>query len=138
MKVQLTLGLLVAVCVGTSSQSYAAEPFQVLRPGDQDLACEDLASEVNRLTAAAQAKAKRADSGRKMMGFASGAMSSALPLLGGGRGMGGSYAAQAAMSAMQQGQMASQMNQPTEAPAGPSPEQSRADHLQQIFASKSC
>ncbi len=137
MKVQLTVLLLAVACVGNSSRAYAVEPFQVLRPGDQDLACEDLASEVNKLSAAAQGKAKRAESGRKMLGFASGAMSTALPLLG-GRGMGGGYAAQAAMSAMQQGQMASQMSPPAESPAGPSPEQSRADHLQQIFVSKSC
>jgi hypothetical protein len=158
------LGLAAAAPVG------AAEPFEVLRPGDQALACQDLASEVNALNAAvadrakaAQAKAKRAESGRKMLGFAASAMSGAMPALAARANSPlGSAAAQAAMSAVQQGQMASQMGQmgqmglmaqmgamgmmagpgmgqadvPPELPEAP--EQARIDHLSRIFAQKAC
>lgn len=134
---RLTILTLIAAWGGSAA---AAESFEILKPGDRELACPAIAAEVNTLNTAAakrqeaaQAKAKRAESGRKLLGFAA----NAAPMLAGRAGsLGGMYAAQAAASAMQQGQM-NPMTQPA-MDAAPAPELARVEHLTQIYNEKGC
>lgn len=150
MKVHVSPSVLAAIGIAYATAASSAEPFQVLRAGDREMACEALAAEVNTLTEAAskrqkaaEAKARRAEGGRKLLGFAA-AMSSALPALSyNANSPVAGYAAQAAMSAVQQGQMAAQMGQLTGSgdippETGEAPEQARIDHLTGIFNAKAC
>jgi hypothetical protein len=81
-----------------------AAPLELVQAGDAEMTCQALAAEMNTLSAAKAKAAKRADSGRKLLGFASTALqvASSSGLLGKGGGGGqSSYMAQQALGSLQ-------------------------------------
>lgn len=153
----LAAGLLT---FGPPAQSAEAT---VVEAGDSQKTCAALADEINTLSASEMKAAKRAEAGRRFLGFAGTALQAAAPLLSSGKlgGGQGSYAAQQALGAFQQqamqqqqqqmqAQMQQQMAQAYGAMPGMAPAQTQADpapttpggqrlaHLKTIFAEKSC
>lgn len=93
----------VALLALAAVQAQAA-PLELVQPGDAEKSCEALASEMNALSSARAKAAKRADSGRKLLGFAATALqvASSSGLLGkGGGGGDSSYMAQQALGSLQ-------------------------------------
>ena len=85
---------------------------ELVQPGDAEMACDALAAEMNTLSTQQAKAAKRAESGRKFLGFAATALQAASPLLSGGGGGGQSgYIAQQALGAVQAQAMQQQMQQ---------------------------
>ena len=83
---------------------------ELVQPGDAEMACDALAAEMNTLSTQQAKAAKRAESGRKFLGFAATALQAASPLLSGGGGGGQSgYIAQQALGAVQAQAMQQQM-----------------------------
>ncbi|ODT87175.1 MAG: hypothetical protein ABS78_13195 [Phenylobacterium sp. SCN 70-31] len=85
---RLACGVLVAL-LATASAS--ADTVELVRAGDADMSCQALADEMNALSSAKAKAAKRAESGRKLLGFASTALqiASSSGVLGKGGGPGG-------------------------------------------------
>jgi len=130
-------------------------PLELVEPGDAGKSCAALASEINTLSERETKAAKRAESNRKFLGFASSALQAAAPLLNSGKlgGGQGSYMAQQALGSIQQQAMQQQMQQqmaqayggfpgmtsapaPAEKPASIAAQ--RVDHLRGIFTEKGC
>lgn len=89
-----------------------APALQVIQAGDADLSCEALAGQINGLSADQAKAAKRAASGRKLLGFASTALQVAGPILSSGMGKAGGDGGMGAMMAQQaMGQMQAQAMQ---------------------------
>lgn len=129
----------------------AAAATDLVQPGDGEKSCAALAAEINTLSASEAKAAKRADSGRKLLGFAATALQVAAPLLGGSKGAGGGdYAAQQALGAIQAQAMQQQAQQQVSgaygallgAPPAPEPVASvgaqRLAHLKGIYGGKAC
>lgn len=106
--------LLAALASGGVAEAQASA-IQVIQPGDPELSCEALATQINTLSADQAKAAKRAASGRKLLGFATTALQVAGPMLssglakGGGDGGMGAMMAQQAMGQMQAQAMQQQM-----------------------------
>lgn len=108
-------GALLALASVTAAQ---AAPLELVQSGDAEMTCPALSSEINTLSAAKAKAAKRAESGRKLLGFASTALqiassSGALGGKGGGFGAGNQsgYIAQQALGSIQAQAMQQQMTQ---------------------------
>jgi hypothetical protein len=148
------LTLSAALLAGLAAQTVrAAEPVQLIQPGDSAKTCEALATEINTLSAVQAKAAKKAEGGRRAFGFAKGLLSVAGPMVaGGGLGGGGDgisgMIAQQAMGAIQQQAMQAQMGQmagampravaATQAADGNTVEAQRIARLTQMHAAKSC
>jgi len=128
-------------------------PFEILRPTDKTLSCEQLASEFNQLNAEAEkakaaelAKAKRSQTAGMVLGLASGLTGGLLGGRGGGYGVYGASALSQAASAaaitgadqsrtaMMGGMMAGVLGPQ----AAATPQQQRSEHLMDLYRSKSC
>ncbi len=99
---RLACGVLVALLATLSTSAGAVE---LVRAGDADMSCQALTDEMNVLSSAKAKAAKRAESGRKLLGFASTALqiASSTGALGKG-GVGGGqsgYIAQQAFGSLQ-------------------------------------
>ena len=161
-KTRITRIASVALLTLAAVQAQAA-PLDLVQPGDAETSCEALAAEMNTLSSAKAKAAKRADSGRKLLGFAATALqvagSSGLLGKGGGGGQ-GNYMAQQALGslqaqAQQQQMMAAQQQMmaglgglgagldpsaaaPAPAPADTSVEAQRLARLTDLHATKGC
>jgi hypothetical protein len=156
--VRVACGALLALASVTTAQ---AATLELVQPGDADMTCQALSAEMNTLSAAKAKAARRAESGRKLLGFASTALqiassSGALGGRGGGLGAGNQsgYIAQQALGSIQAQAMQQQMAQgygaglggfgPTgaAAPAAPAADTSieaqRLARLTDLHAQKSC
>ncbi len=153
--------VLGACLVAMASAVRAAEPA-VVEAGDSQKTCAVLTEEINTLSASEAKAARRAESGRKFLGFAGAALQAAAPLLSSGKlgGGQGGYAAQQALGAIQQQamqqqqqQMQAQMQQQLAQAYGAMPGMSAAPeveaapvtpggqrlaHLKGLFAEKGC
>ncbi|MEW5684594.1 MAG: hypothetical protein AB1942_06725 [Pseudomonadota bacterium] len=88
------------------------KPVELVQAGDNEMSCDALSAEMNTLSTQQAKAAKRAESGRKFLGFAATALQAASPLLSGGGGGGQSgYIAQQALGAVQAQAMQQQMQQ---------------------------
>lgn len=112
---RVACGALLALASVTGAQ---AAPLELVQSGDAEMTCQALSSEMNTLSAAKAKAAKRAESGRKILGFASTALqiassSGALGGKGGGFGAGNQsgYIAQQALGSIQAQAMQQQMAQ---------------------------
>jgi hypothetical protein len=98
---RIACGALVALA---TAPTVRAAPIELVQAGDAEMTCPALAAEMNALSAARAKAAKRAESGRKLLGFASTALqiagSSGVLGKGGGGGQ-GNYAAQQALGSLQ-------------------------------------
>lgn len=145
-KSSLVAMLIGAAAVSPSAPAFAAEAaaVQLVQPGDADLTCEALASQINALASNdAQPKKKKRGFG---LGSLTKVLSVASPMLGGmgGSGMGGMIANQA-ISVAQTSAMESQMQDTMDgamAAANPmanqSIEQQRKNRLMGFYESKGC
>lgn len=105
------------------------------RPGDMTLSCEALVAEHGKLEAAEVKRAQRAESGRRLAGFAGAAINAAAPSLLARAGSGtGGLAAQGLMGALQSGAM----SQPADEPAAASPEALRLEHVSTMMTERGC
>ena len=140
----------LAVSRCAAEEAVAASPgvYEVLRPGDRDMSCQQLASEANALNAQllAQQNAKANSARNKQVAGAvgGGLLKSAghfgLSHFGGFGGMGGLIARQAAEQATDAAAQAvatSGQEDPNAAP-GVTPEQQRMNHLLGLYKEKSC
>lgn len=128
----------------------AAAETDLFQPGDSEKSCAVLAAEINTLSANESKAAKRADSGRKLLGFAATALQVAAPLLSGSKAAGGGdYAAQQALGAIQAQAMQQQAQQQMSGAYGallgaPTPEPAasvgaqRLARLKGIYGGKAC
>lgn len=158
-------GAVLGAClVAVVSAAHAAEPA-VVETGDSQKTCAVLTEEINALSASEAKAARRAESGRKFLGFAGAALQAAAPLLSSGKlgGGQGGYAAQQALGAFQQQAMQQQQQQaqvqmqhqlaqaygampgmaaasepPRSEPTPVTPGAQRLAHLKGLFADKSC
>lgn len=112
---RVACGALLALASVTAAQ---ATPVELVQSGDAEMTCTALGAEMNTLSAAKAKAAKRAESGRKILGFASTALqiassSGALGGKGGGFGAGNQsgYIAQQALGSIQAQAMQQQMTQ---------------------------
>jgi hypothetical protein len=143
----MRLLLVLSLAASAAAAPAAADgAFQVVRNGDAKLSCQALATEtaalgeaVNAAQAKAEAKAKKAQTNRRLLGFAASAVSGALPAVAArGDSVVGYHVAQSAASAIQQ---QAQANAFGEAPGGlsqPIPEQARLDRLVALQSQKGC
>lgn len=158
-------GAMLAACLLALAGPARSAELAVVETGDSQKTCAALTEEINALSASEAKAARRAESGRKFLGFAGAALQAAAPLLSSGKlgGGQGGYAAQQALGAIQQQamqqqqqQMQAQMQQqlaqaygampdmaavsePPQAEAPPTtPGAQRLAHLKGLFADKSC
>ncbi|WP_156467348.1 MULTISPECIES: hypothetical protein [unclassified Phenylobacterium] len=151
-------GAVLAACLlALAAPARGAEPA-VVEAGDSQKTCAILADEINTLSASEAKAARRAESGRKFLGFAGAALQAAAPLLSSGKlgGGQGGYAAQQALGAIQQQAMQQQQQQmqqqlaqaygampgmsatPGTDAAPATPGSQRLAHLKGLFADKDC
>jgi uncharacterized membrane protein len=136
--------LILAATPAAAAKEAPAVPVQLLQPGDGQLSCQALATQINQLASAEAQPAKP-----KKKGFGFGALTKVLgaaaPVLGGmgGSGMGGMLAGQA-MGALQGSAAENQMNAQMEAataaamPVAQSVEAQRKARLMGFFTEKGC
>ena len=99
------IGGLVAVEPARAAQVSTPPTVQLIQPGDTQKSCEELAAEINAVSAAREQAANRGATTRRMFGFASNAIGAGLGL-GGGWGAGvGAAAAGAVADAAADGQV---------------------------------
>jgi hypothetical protein len=129
--------LLLALVV--PSIAAAAKPYEVVRPGDSEMSCEQLTAEINTLNEAVrtaqQEQAQRENRNRMAKGVLGG-LASAAPLLGGK--LGGGLVTQYALSGALQGIQGAAAGPATAAPAAAPPEQQRLDHISEVFRNRPC
>lgn len=142
--------LTLAAVLACGGAAHAQSDVQLIQPGDGDMTCEALASEINTLSSAEAKAAKRAESGKKFMGFATAALQVAGPMLSSGMGkMGGDFQgamlAQQAMGQLQGQAMQQQMVGLNNADgvvdassAGSSIERQRLSRMKDLHARKRC
>ncbi|MDP1632857.1 MAG: hypothetical protein Q8L66_15680 [Caulobacter sp.] len=136
-------------------ETVAPDPdvYQVLRSGDRQMSCEAIGNEANTLNAELQSeqaeaakKARKAKTGRGLMGGATGGVLAGAARYGLGRGMmGGAFSpmvAQAAVSATDSvaasaGRAVAEGGD-VDAPTGVSPKQQRMNHLLGLYREKKC
>lgn len=142
--IRITLAAVLAATLAAGAAHAQVSALKLVQPGDSAMSCTALAAEINSLSEGQTKAASRAASGRKLLGFATTAMSLAGPMLGGGvsgansGGMGGMLAQQA-LGALQTQAMQAQMSGGNPAAtAGVSIEVQRMARLSEIFASKGC
>jgi hypothetical protein len=100
------------------------------------MSCEAMASEINQLEDARTRRARRAESGRKLMGFAGAAFNAAAPSLMARAGSGqGAVVAQTVMGAVQSGALSQPM---AEDEPAPSPEDRRLERVNSLFVERGC
>lgn len=135
--------LLAGAAPANAASSKSAAPIQLLQPGDAQLSCQALATQINELAnAEAQAPRKR----RGGFGSFGKMLGAAAPMLGsmggmGGNGIGGALANQA-IGAIQAGaaqsQAQGQADAASAAPASQTVAAQRRDRLMEFFQSKGC
>lgn len=102
----------LAAALASGGLAHAQDEVQLIQPGDSVMSCKALAAEINALSSAQAKAAKRAESGKKFLGFASTALQVAGPMLSGGMGKLGGDGGMGAMMAQQaMGQMQAQAMQ---------------------------
>lgn len=125
----------LALCAALAAASPALAQSGA-RPGDMTLSCEALAAEASQIETAQARRAQRAESGRKLMGFAGAAFNAAAPSLMARAGTGsGAIAAQTVVGAIQSGAL-SQPASEAEPPA--SPEAVRLERVHAMLAERGC
>lgn len=150
MRIHFALPIVTSVLI--SSAAVAAEPYQVLRPGDNDAACEVLSKEINALNAevlALNQKAERqAKAGRAGLALGKGVFSG-LARSASMMGYGGSSSSDALASMLVSNVAASVAQEvasgtaaapdpATAQPAQITPQQQRLSHITSIFRARPC
>ncbi len=139
----VSTGLAVSHCFAQEPAA-ADQPYQVLRPGDRDMSCEQLASEANSLNAVILSQQKSRDSGasHKVAGAVGGGLLKSAGRFGLGRigGFGGLVARAAADQAANSAGEAIANGGDSSANAAPTvtPEQQRMNHLLGLYKEKGC
>jgi len=146
----MTCGAILAVALAAPA---LAAPVELVKAGDAEMSCQAVAAEMNALSAQKAKAAKRAESGRKLLSFATTALQVASSGGMGGMGGGGNqsgYIAQQALGALQAQAMQQQMmgaagqgfgafTDPAAAPpADDSVEAQRLARLNDLHAQKGC
>ncbi|WP_269716134.1 hypothetical protein [Caulobacter sp. NIBR2454] len=144
----ITVAAMAAGLTGQAwAQAPAAEPFQVIRPGDRQMSCEVLIAEINGTNA--QMASRRVAAMEQMMGAANRmvtstmATSAATSLVGGVASMVpmGSTLLNAAVKAKQAADVNNLTSQTMDAQRDLMSEgdvQARLDHLNRLYESKQC
>ncbi len=147
--IMITAAALVGSVDLAVSQCHAEDAYQVLRPTDKDMSCQDLAGEANSLNASIlarqNAQASSAANKRVAGAVGGGLLKSAghfgIARFGGAiPGMGGMFARAAAEQATNAAAEAVANNGQDQAAAAPpvTPEQQRMNHLLGLYKEKSC
>lgn len=149
-KTRIACGVVLAAALGAPVHAASVELVQA---GDAELSCQVLAAQINDLSADRAKAAKRAASGRKLLGFAATALQVASSGGFGGKlgaGNQSGYIAQQALGALQAQAMQQQMmgaagqgfgadlDQPAQSPADTSVEAQRLARLNDLHARKGC
>lgn len=126
------LALAAALAAASTAPPVLAQGVD--RPEDGSPSCEALAAEIGKLEAAEQKRAQRAESGRKLMGFAGAAFNAAAPTL---LARSGAYE-EAAIARSLAGSI--QANGAGAAPAAvaPSPQAARLERAKALVAERGC